>query len=58
MRQIDSLSSMGGGKTVNTTFLAGSGKTMAVVQVVSRADDEAGHGALVKQIVDSATGKQ
>ncbi len=58
VRQIDSLSSMGGGKTVNTTFLAGSGKTMAVVQVVSRADDEAGHGALVKQIVDSATGKQ
>ncbi|MNC80701.1 hypothetical protein D3C75_1335960 [compost metagenome] len=57
MRQIDSQSSMGGGNTVNTTFLAGSGTTMAVVQVVSRADDEAGHGVLVKQIIDSAAGR-
>ncbi|MND58074.1 hypothetical protein D3C76_136930 [compost metagenome] len=57
VRQIDSQSSMGGGNTVNTTFLAGSGTTMAVVQVVSRADDEAGHGVLVKQIIDSAAGR-
>ncbi|WP_166362526.1 hypothetical protein [Pseudomonas akapageensis] len=55
VRQIDSLSSMGGGKTLNTTFLAGSGKRMAVVQVVSRVDDQAGHGAMVKQIIDSAS---
>lgn len=55
VRQIDSLSSMGGGKTLNTTFLAGSGTRMAVVQVVSRVDDQAGHGAMVKQIIDSAS---
>ncbi|WP_408733464.1 hypothetical protein [Pseudomonas sp. LS1212] len=55
VRQIDSLSSMGGGKTLNSTFLAGSGKRMAVVQAVSRVDDQAGHDALVKQIISSAS---
>lgn len=55
VRQIDSQSSMGGGKTLNTTFLAGSGKRMAVVQIVSRVDDQAGHGVMVKHIIDSAS---
>jgi hypothetical protein len=51
VRQIDSTATMGGGKTLNTTFLAGSGSHMSVVQVIFRADDQAGHDALIKQIV-------
>jgi hypothetical protein len=51
VRQIDSTATMGGGKTLNTTFLAGSGSHMSVVQVIFRADDQAGHDKLIKQIV-------
>ena len=52
VREIDSTATMGGGATLNTTFLAGSGNRVSVVQVISRADDQAGHAALVKRIVD------
>lgn len=51
IREIDSTATMGGGATVNTTFLAGSGTRVSVVQVISRADDQAGHAALIKRIV-------
>lgn len=52
VREIDAIATMGGGNTLNTTFLAGSGTHMSVLQVISRADDQAGHTALVKRIVD------
>lgn len=51
IRQIDSSGTMGGGKTVTSTFVAGSGQRMAVVEVVSRATDQAAHDAFVQQIV-------
>ena len=50
VRQIDSSATMGGGRTLATTFVAASGKQMALVQVISRIDDEKGHAALVKRI--------
>jgi hypothetical protein len=50
VRQIDSSATMGGGRTLATTFVAASGKQMALVQVISRADDEKGHAAMVKRI--------
>lgn len=51
VREIDSTATMGGGATLSTTFLAGSGTRVSVVQVISRADDQAGHAALIKRIV-------
>lgn len=51
IRQIDSIATQGGGKTLDTTVLAASGTRMALVQVISRLSDNAGHEALVKQIV-------
>ncbi len=51
VREIDSTATQGGGPTLSTTFLAGSGTSMAIVQVISRADDQKGHDALVKKIV-------
>ncbi|SDU98210.1 DcrB/PsbP domain-containing protein [Pseudomonas mucidolens] len=50
LRQVDSTATMGGGKTLNSTFLAGSGNRLLVIQAISRADDAKGHGLLVKQI--------
>lgn len=50
MRQIDGTATQGGGKTLGSTFLAGSGKQVLVIQTISRADDPAGHALLVKQI--------
>lgn len=50
VRQIDSSATMGGGRTLVTTFVAASGKQMALIQVISRADDEKGHAAMVKRI--------
>ncbi|MDY7560908.1 hypothetical protein QN366_17705 [Pseudomonas sp. CCC3.2] len=52
IREIDSTATMGGGSTLNTTFLSGSGNHMSVVQIVSRADDQAGHTALIKRIIE------
>lgn len=51
VEQIDSTATMGGGATMTTTFVAGSGQTMSVVQVISRASDATGHAAMVKRIV-------
>lgn len=51
LRQIDSTATMGGGKTLNSTLLAGSGSRIAVIQVISRANDKAGHDSLMKQIL-------
>ena len=50
LRQVDSTATMGGGKTLNSTFLAGSGNHLLVIQAISRADDVKGHEVLVKQI--------
>lgn len=51
LRQVDSTATQGGGQTLNTTLLAGSGTKMALVQVISRTSDKKGHDALVKAIV-------
>jgi hypothetical protein len=50
VRQIDSTATQGGGKTLNTTLMAGSGNRMTVIQIISRPTDKAGHDTLVKQI--------
>lgn len=52
LRQLDTSATQGGGPTLDTTLLGASGTRMAVVQIISRASDKAGHEALVKQIVD------
>jgi hypothetical protein len=51
VRQIDSTGTMGGGKTITTTLVAGSGARMTAVEVVSRAADQSSHDAFVQQIV-------
>lgn len=50
LRQVDSTATQGGGKTLNSTFLGGSGNRLLVIQAISRADDVKGHAELVKQI--------
>lgn len=50
LRQVDSTATQGGGKTLNSTFLGGSGNHLLVIQAISRGDDAKGHAALVKQI--------
>ena len=50
LRQLDTRATQGGGPTLDTTLLGASGTRMAVVQIISRASDQAGHEALVKQI--------
>ncbi|MFK0090047.1 hypothetical protein ACIQUS_22470 [Pseudomonas sp. NPDC090755] len=52
VRQVDSTATLGGGKTLNSTFIAGSGDRMAVIQVISRGDDASGHAALVRRIAE------
>jgi hypothetical protein len=54
LRQLDTRATQGGGPTLDTTLIAASGTRMAVVQIISRTSDQAGHEALVKQI---ASGK-
>lgn len=51
LRQVDSTATQGGGETLNTTLMAGSGTRMALVQVISRVSDKSGHDALVKTIL-------
>lgn len=51
LRQVDSTATQGGGQTLNTTLMAGSGTKMALVQVISRASDKKTHEALVKTIL-------
>lgn len=51
LRQIDSTATQGGGLTLDTSLLAGSGTRMMLIQIISRADDKARHAALVKQIL-------
>lgn len=51
LRQIDFTATQGGGPTLNTSLLAGSGTRMMLIQIISRADDKAGHAALVKNII-------
>lgn len=51
LRQLDTSATQGGGPTLDTTLLSASGTRMAVVQIISRASDKAGHETLVKQIV-------
>ncbi|WP_260954808.1 hypothetical protein [Pseudomonas citri] len=50
LRQLDTRATQGGGPTLDTTLLGASGTRMAVVQIISRASDQGGHDALVKQI--------
>ncbi|WP_332768761.1 hypothetical protein [Pseudomonas koreensis] len=51
LRQVDSTATQGGGQTLNTTLMAGSGTKMALVQVISRASDKQGHDALIKTLL-------
>lgn len=51
LRQIDSSATQGGGKTLDTTLMAASGTRMALIQVISRLSDNAGHDTLVKKII-------
>lgn len=51
LRQIDSTATQGGGLTLDTSLLAGSGTRMMLIQIISRADDKARHAALVNQIL-------
>lgn len=51
VRQVDSMATQGGGKTLNTTLMAASGNQMTVIQVISRPGDMAAHETLIKQIV-------
>ncbi|WP_434589749.1 hypothetical protein J3Q09_16780 [Pseudomonas sp. R4-83] len=51
LRQVDSTATQGGGQTLNTTLMAGSGTKMALVQVISRASDKKGHDALIKTLL-------
>ena len=55
VRQVDSTATLGGGKTLNSTFIAGSGDRMAVIQVISRGDQASGHAALVKRIAGESS---
>lgn len=50
LRQLDTSATQGGGPTLDTTLLGASATRMAVVQIISRASDKAGHEALVKRI--------
>jgi len=40
---------------LNSTFIAGSGDRMAVIQVISRGDQASGHAALVKRIAGESS---
>ena len=51
LRQVDFTATQGGGPTLNTSLLAGSGTRMMLIQVISRVDDKAGHAALVNAIL-------
>ncbi|WP_095143631.1 hypothetical protein [Pseudomonas sp. Irchel s3b6] len=51
LRQIDFTATQGGGPTLNTSLLAGSGTHMVLVQIISRADDKTGHAALLKEVL-------
>ncbi|WP_426206552.1 hypothetical protein [Pseudomonas sp. TWP3-1] len=51
LREVDSTATQGGGQTLNTTLMAGSGTRMALVQVISRASDKSGHDALIRTIL-------
>ncbi|WP_263262936.1 hypothetical protein [Pseudomonas sp. RIT-PI-S] len=53
-QQIDATATMGGGKTLSTYFITGAGQQMAVVQVISRESDRAGHEAMVQRITAGA----
>ena len=53
LRQIDATSTMNGAPIVSTSLLAGSGPKLAVVQIVSRADNAQGHQSLVRQVIES-----
>ncbi|MCU0121016.1 hypothetical protein N8H74_22360 [Pseudomonas sp. B2M1-30] len=51
VRQVDSTVTQGGGLTLTTTLMAGSGNRMAIVQIISRPTDTKGHDELVNRIV-------
>lgn len=51
VRRVDSSGTMGGGPTLGTTFIAGSGDTLSLVQIVSRADDRRGHETMVQRVL-------
>lgn len=53
-QQIDATATIGGGKTLTTYFMAGAGPRMAIVQVISRETDRAGHDAVLQRIASGA----
>ena len=50
VQQIDATATIGGGKTLTTYYIAGTKQHMAVVQVISREADRAGHEAMTQRI--------
>lgn len=53
VRQVDAIATFGGAKTRSTTLLAGSGNTMALVRIMSKAENLAGHNILVASVIDA-----
>lgn len=53
IRQTEGISAFGNVVTLSTSLLAASGTTQAVVRIISRADDEAGHNALVNAVINA-----
>lgn len=51
VQRVDSSGTMGGGPTLGTTFITGSGDTLSMVQVISRADDRRGHDTMVQRVL-------
>ena len=51
MRRIAATDVIDGSAALSTALLAASGPTLAVVQVISRANDPRGHNALVDRIL-------
>jgi hypothetical protein len=50
-QRIDATATVGGGKTLNTYFIAAQGQQLAVVQVISRINDNVGHETAVKRVI-------
>lgn len=52
LRQLDATGNFGGTPTRSTMLVAGSGNTMALIRIMSKADDVATHNILVSNVID------
>ncbi|QEI07809.1 hypothetical protein FXN63_19695 [Pigmentiphaga aceris] len=53
LRQLDAIGTFGGTPTRSTMLVAGSGNTMALIRIMSKADDAASHNVLVSTVIDN-----